>query len=211
MFQKRIVQRWREINSVDAGTPEIINDEMLKPNRTLTLKAKPVGLGVAGVFVIFWLMSNFSILATAEPKNPAIQNSNSQILRQLVLELDKARNTAIAFRDAGLITQYANELSPIYVFDRKLIQSMIKNDIVIEGVEYTVLSVEQISLRRSGTSEFMRLSVRDTRSGYEQTIRGKSSKVAARAEGMWELELFRQSGSQKWTLWSAQEVRELQP
>ena len=211
MSQKSVVQRWQELNSDLADNVEsqvnVIRRDKRFAKRTFQL------IAVAATFVLglIWLINNSGNVEPSESESSALSLTETQALQQLVLELDTARNSAIAFRDVGLISEYADELSPVYTFDRELIESMINDDIEIQGVKYKLLSVEQISLRRSGTSEFIRLNVKDTRSGYSQTIQGKSSLIPARPEGFWELELYRRAGTQKWTLWSVQKARELQP
>ena len=211
MFQKSIVQRWQELNSEVADDLERSHKSAPEDRRLTKRTALLLMVSAIVVFGSIWVVNGFGIASSPNVAISAKPLPEAQVLQKIVLELDEFRNNAIRFRDVGLIAEYADELSPIYSFDRELIESMVKDDIEIRGVKYTLLSVEQISLRRSGTSEFMRLKVSDTRSGYSQITQGKTTEIPARTEGTWELELYRRSGTQKWTLWSAQKTRELQP
>lgn len=196
--------------AVDEIFPELlVAQRSLQRNRNRRI-------GKIFIGILFLLLIGLGFFFSQNPSElpaPTITSTptdDSENYRKRLLDIDRLRNQAIEYRDAGLIYEYADPMSPVFAADKELMNALITKSIEVSEIHYEIHAIAFISLRRSGQSEYARIRVQDSRSSYRQIINEVATTIPPRSKTWWIVELFRKSQNSPWTLWSIEPATEPQ-
>jgi hypothetical protein len=123
---------------------------------------------------------------------PSQSISNTPESWQTILQnLDKVRELAISRKDESQLDDVFIEDSSLRSQDEELIQNLIMQNLLVVGLEFELIAVEQISHRWSNAEEVVELRVTDKRSSYLIQSQNGETRIPEREPEVWVVSLHK--------------------
>ncbi len=123
---------------------------------------------------------------------PSQSISNTPESWQTILQnLDKVRELAISQKDESQLDDVFIEDSSLRSQDEELIQNLIMQNLLVVGLEFELLAVEQISHRWSNAEEVVELRITDKRSSYLIKSQSDETRIPERKAEVWVVSLHK--------------------